>query len=378
MAKTKSGAMMSAIDSGLGLGTAVSGLLSFLPGVGLLFGIGAGIAGLFGSLGSHDEEQKKLIDSIKNERMTVTQKRNTAIRNIQSYYSNTRSAFDNKYGTGMFDRLDSSMNRVLGWTDSGRDMRDVFSALEFDSVSGKINTRLVGSGESQMTKEEYNDFMTSTFSLTDFNSEYLSYIEEELRRADSAFGLEMERLSMAEKSAIEGYESDINAVNLQLAQQFQSAFMSRRQEMVSEEMASGQASVAQSVSGIRQKDSGINQSIIQEYQEDLSRAAYASALNYLAVSMTTSIKQASDSLMQSVYQTRNSIAVGTKQTLNALDEDLRQNLQAQQDAAGGIADMEEAIDTYNEAIEDANSEMFFSREEVNEDVDNMFYTGDIF
>lgn len=377
----KSSSVGNAINSGITTATSLFGLFSAIPGINILAGIAGALIGFGFSANAHNEEQIKLINSIKNERMVVTQKRNTAIKNIQSYYKNTRSSFDNKYGTGMFDRLDTSMNKVLNWTDSGKNMKDIFDALEFDKVSGEISTRLVGTGDNQMTEEEYMDFMTSTFSLTDFNAEYLNYIEEELRRADSAFGLEMERLSEMERSAIEGYESDVNAINVQLAQQFQAAFMSRRQEQVSEEMSSGQVSVAQSTSGIRQKGSGINQSIIQEYQEDLSKAAYASALNYLVVGMDLSIQQASDNLMQSIYSTRNSIAIGTKQTLNALEQDLRQNLETQQQAAGSITDMEEAIDTYNETIEDINNDMFFNhREEVTEEIDsdNMFYTGDIF
>lgn len=334
---------------------------------GLIIGIGLGIY-------SHNQAQDAKIEQYMIRREAATRDRNRAIRDFKRVYSATKTDFDTKYGSGLFDTLNLDFQKLIGITND-KALASVLTEMSYDNVSGKITTYL----SDVITDAERDKFTSNTFNLQDFGKEYIRVLGENLRKADTEFGLQMQSLSEQEKSLIEDYQGAMAEARLQIANSFRDAFFNRQSQLISEHSTMGQASVAQATSGLRQTDSGANLTIQQEFQMDLSKVAYVSAMDYYIQQYTVSAENRTRQLMSNRYQIRNSIAQGTKAAQAAINSAIQQANENTIATMDTVKSKEGEVDVYNEAISDANDSKFFHGKDEHHDTfaDNNL-TGDIF
>lgn len=328
--------------SGVSAGAAVGGGM----GAGIGAAIGATVGTILGFVQGNESEIDSFILDMKATRAQTTRARNQNILDVQKSISDTKSYFDSTYGSGMFDQYDSIFMEILGMPGSDS-LTTLLANMQLDNVSGVIKSRLSGTATT--------DMLTSSLSVTDINSEYLSYLQEQLRAQDTTFGLQMQSYAAEDRQIWNSYYSSVSQASLQYAQQFSSAFLNARAENVSAETAMGSASLKQASSGIRQQGSGTALTTMQQFQNDLSKVAQASTVKYLLKSYGVSLGNANDNVIYQSYQTRQSIKTSTSQQLSNLISQYNSQNATNSKYYSTITDEEAAIDEANQSIGEANA-----------------------
>lgn len=355
--------IFSGFSSGLVAGAATgNGVAAFLGG---LAGAFTGWIGSIFKRQSHNDQVAAAVEANKktmmSERTGVTVDRNKAIRDARNFISNTKNSFDTTYGSGMFDQYDAIFMNILGQNPSDS-LSTLLSNMQYDKVSGEINTRLAG--------KVSDTVLNATFSLSDINSEYLTYLQEQLRAQDTVFGEQMSIYSQEEANAYSNYYDDVYSMNLQFAQQFESAFFNQQSTNISQAMSLGSAEVSDATSGFRNTGDGSTQSSLQKFQQDLSDVAYSSTMKYMLAQYGINLKSANNNLMQTSYEIRNNIRLSTKQQLNNLVDAVNQTQQENIKSYDTVSGYEEDIDYMNEQIEEDNKYLDNGNGKETEEMDN--------
>ncbi len=332
--------------------------------------IGGGLGIIFGGLFSNN---KSKIDKYQNEqrqyRKETTRERNQMIIASNLLISNTRSTFDSKYGKGMFDQYDDIFMNILGQPASSS-LSDLFSNMQIDKVSGVINSRLAG--------KVSDDVLSSSLNVTDINETYLEYLKEQLRaQRNTAFGISMQTETMKDQYAWESYYDQVSQQSLQYAQQFESAFMSNRQENISGQQSMGEASLAQATSGIRQEGSGTTLTAMQQFQNDLSSVAQASVLKKQMQMAGLELENLQSNQIYNSYVIRQGMRQSTQQQLDSLVSAYNEYHGSATQYYIGMVDREAAVDQFNANISEAergrkglwNHDRGYNREYI-EEMDN--------
>lgn len=315
-------------------------------GMGVGAAIGIIVGGIMGAW-QESENQKAQYYITLNNRAEATANRNRNIRAAQSLINSTRVSFDSIYGEGMYDEYDALFQAIFNLptnSDGIGTVSDLLESLSFDSVSGKIESSVID----QLSENAF----TGAMSIQDINAEYLNYMKQQIHTADTVLGLQFEANTSRENQMISAYFDSVDQYNLQLAQQFDQAFLQYRTENIQNEMSEGEAALSQATSGLRQTGTGTNLTAMQQFQTDLANVAYAAALNYQVRAYELSMNAANTDLVNEIYQIRNENAVTTQQ---ALVQSINQYLQFRDQLTeyyGAIKDDEEAIYEMNQAAKD--------------------------
>lgn len=305
-----------------------------------------GTAGLLGSIFTGNKTAvNNFIDQEKLKRKDATTTRNSYIYRVQDEINKTKATFDTTYGAGLFNQYDSMFMQILDLQPSDS-LNTLLSNMQMDKVSGEITTRINGKVGEKL--------LTSALSITDINTEYLEYLKEQLRAQDTSFGLEMQNLATQERMAMKQYLNDMDAIRLQYAQQFENTFMQTRAENVQAESNLGEASLAQATSGIRQEGSGLNQTTMVQFQNDIAKVARASALKYQMKMYGYELNTKTNSFVLDSHSLRNQIKSSTMTSLGKLIDSYNQQNASNKKYYEGIADAELAIDEYNKGIKEAD------------------------
>lgn len=174
-----------------------------------------------------------------------------------------------------------------------------------------------------------------------------------MRAQDTTFGIQMQSASESERYAYNSYYQSVGQLNLQYAQQFESAFMQYRQENIEGEQAMGNASLSQATSGIRQEGSGTSLTSMQQFQNDLARVAQSSVLKMQMQMMGYDMQSATDSVIYNSYSTRQTIRQSTSTAMSQL---INSYNTYHSDAGGAyteIVDREQAVEELNKGIEES-------------------------
>ena len=338
------GGMLTGASAGASIGAAFGGIGSVFGGI-----IG-GIAGLF--TGLFTQEQKKAEyrgyrDQALIDRMEMTEQRNDLILSAKQSINSFRTSFDTTYGEGMYDIYDDLFSRILDLPSGTKTVSDLLEGLSTDNISGVITTSVLG--ENGLSEEA----LLGSISASDVNATYLQYMQETIRNSETAIGLQFQAQSYKETSYIRNYYDSIEQYNLQVAEQFNNAFLQQRANRISGETAMGEASTRQATSGIRQTGSGTNLTGIQQFQNDLSDAAYYSTLDYMIRQYEIQGNAANDNLIDRVYTIRNENAQITTQFTNDFFQSMNDYYhQLSNNYYEGIKTAEETIEEQNEYIED--------------------------
>lgn len=342
--------------------------------VGALVGLGAGM--FMGGL-QYNSDQDEKIARYKLEREANTRNRNRVIRDYKRVYSTYRSDFDTKYGNGLFDSLSMDFQKLIGITNTSA-LSSVIANMEYDKISGEITSKLTGDN-ALISKKDRITFSENTFNLQEFGEEYLRVLGENLRKADTEFGIQMQSISEQEKGIIDDYNSAMISARTELAYSFKNAFLNRQAEQVSENASLGQASVAQATSGLRQTDSGSNLTIQQQFQMDLSNVVYLSIGEYYLQQYKMSSENRTRQMVGNMYQLRSSIAQGTKAAEAAINTAIQQANETTISAIDSAVDYENAIYQQNKDIGNTNdSKIALRKDKYVYDEFHHELTGDIF
>ena len=327
---------------------------SVFPGLGTAIGaaVGAGLGLIFGGLfGDADAKQqlREISDSLKNDRMEATSNRNDTIIAARRMINNTRNSFDATYGTGMYDEYDELFQTIFNLPAGTQTVSDLLESLSTDTISGKITSSVFG--------KLSTDSLTESLSLQDINAGYLEYMKQQIHTADTVLGMQFAYNTERENMMIDSYLNSVEEYNLQLAQQFDTAFLQRRMERVNEEMAMGEASTAQASSGMRQTGTGTNLTTIQQYQNDLADVAYSSMLSYALRGYQLQGERTNADLLAEVYSIRKQNAMTTQEALNSSIDSYNQAREDQLAAADTIEDLEGAINEMNDELDDVHKQL---------------------
>ncbi len=332
------GATMGAVGGPLGAG--IGAIVGFLGG--LIFG---GFQG--------DAQAKQQLNEwsaqARNSRMEATVARNRTIQSAQRMISNTRNSFDSVYGEGMYDEYDELFQTIFNLPAGTQTVSDLLESLKFDTVSGKITSSVYDS----MASSSLSDVL----SLKDINANYLEYMKQQIHTSDTVLGMQFAYNTEQENMMIDSYFDNIDQYNLQLAQQFNQAFLQRRSELASAEMAMGEASAAQASSGMRQTGTGTNTTNLQKFQNDLADVAYASSINYMLRMYQMQGKRSNADLLADVYAIRYQNEMTTKEALNASIEGYNEAREEQINAAETIKDLEGTIEEYNDQLDEIHKQL---------------------
>lgn len=305
--------------------------------------IGSIVNVLMGNGEEIDEYQNTAMQA----RKETTRERNKYIYQAKNYINSTRSSFDSTYGNGMFDQYDDIFMQILGMEGS-TSLADLLSNMQMDKVSGVINSKV-----SNLIGEDILTASLSVKGLQNISNEYYNYIQEQLRAQDTTFGIQMQSASESERYAYNSYYQSVGQLNLQYAQQFESAFMQYRQENIEGEQAMGNASLSQATSGIRQEGSGTSLTSMQQFQNDLARVAQSSVLKKQMQMMGYDMQSATDSVIYNSYSTRQTIRQSTSTAMSQL---INSYNTYHSDAGGAyteIVDREQAVEELNKGIEES-------------------------
>ena len=306
--------------------------------------IGGGFLGLFDK-NKKIEEYKGLRDTAIVNMSEATELRNNLITDAQRSISGFRTKFDNAYGEGMYDTYDALFKRIFNLPSGSETVSGLLESLSLDSVSGDITT-IAGGKLSQAA-------LTGSISASDINSAYLEYMQEMRRDSETAIGLQFRSQSYKENAIIRNYYSSMDDYNLQVAQQFSNAFLSQRSTHVGLAGALGEAEAAQASSGLRQTESSHALTSQQQFQQDLSDAAYYSTLDYMIGQYMAGTSEANTGLIDSIYQIRNENAQLTEQfTSDFLDSMNDYYGSLIKDYYRPISDYDGEIDEYKDQIRD--------------------------
>ena len=333
--------ILGGVTSGASVGAAV---LSWIPGAGAVIGgVLGGIIGGIASLFSNNSKYKSMRKDYMLQREEITKQRNQLITSAQNIISSTRTDFDTTYGEGMYDTYDALFQKVLGLPSGTKTVSDLLESLSLDNVSGVINTKVGG----QLSLEA----LTGSISADDINSAYLEFMQNQIRDADTLIGLQFQANTQRERSAISSYYDSLDQYNLQLAEQFSSAFLQQRETNAGFATSMGEASMAQSVSGIRQTGSGRNLTTIQKFQKDLSDVAYASTLSYMINAYGMQGSSMNQNLFDQIYSIRNENAVMTEQFTNDFFSSMNKFYgQLTNSFYYGIKEAEDSVEILNDEI----------------------------
>lgn len=313
-------------------------------GMGVGAAVGIIVGGIMGAW-QESENQKAQYYITLNERAAATANRNSNIRAAQSLINRTRVSFDSVYGEGMYDEYDALFQAIFNLPTNSNGIgtvSDLLESLSFDSVSGVITSSVEGISENALT---------GSMSIQDINAEYLNYMKQQIHTADTVLGLQFEANTARENQMISAYFDSVDQYNLQLAQQFDQAFLQYRTENIQNEMAEGEAALSQATSGLRQTGTGTNLTTMQQFQTDLANVAYASALNYQIRAYELSMNAANTDLVNEIYQIRNENAVTTQQ---ALVQSINQYLEFRDQ----LAEYHSAIHKDEQTIKELNKQAY--------------------
>ena len=220
------------------------------------------------------------------------------------------------------------------------------------TTSGKVEH--ISNALSNITRSA----LTGSLSLQDINAEYLNYMKQQIHTADTVLGLQFQANTARENQMVSAYFDSVEQYNLQLAQQFDQAFLQYRTENIQNEMLEGEAAVAQATSGMRQTGTGTNMTTMQQFQTDLSNVAYASSLSYQIKAYELSMEATNRDLINEIYQIRNENAITTQQALEASVNQYNQARDEQREYYYNIKDYTEAIEEYNDEMREASSNVW--------------------
>ena len=331
------------------VGASVSG-----PLAGLGAALGAVAGALFGLVtgGLQDAQLKEQYrgqrDQFIIDRMEAAEQRNDMILQAQSEISAFRTSFDSTYGEGMYDTYNDLFTSILNLPSGTKTVSDLLETLSLDNVSGKIESSLLG--EDALS----SDMLTASISASDVNSTYLQFMQEQIRSSETVIGMQFAAQSYRENSYVRDYFDSMDQYNLQLAEQFSNAFLQQRMNRLSGQSAMGEASTAQATSGIRQTGSGTNLTTIQQFQNDLSDAAYYSTMDYYIRAYQMEGQGAANNLIDQVYGIRNENAQMTIQFTNDFFNQMNSAFNNLEQYYSGIQDKEEEINQYTENINEIN------------------------
>ncbi len=333
---------LSAVVSGATAGASIGG------GIGAVIGgaIGFGVELIQGITVGNKKKVNAYIDQAKGLRKDATINRNKFIVTAKDSINKTKSEFDTTYGKGMFDQYDAIFMNILGLSPSNS-LNTLLSNMQMDKVSGEITSRLNGKVDSKL--------LSSALSISDINSEYLEYLKEQMRAQETEFGLEMQSLANQDKYAYEQYYRDMGNLRLQYAQQFEQDFLQARTSELQTASSLGDASLEQATSGIRQTGSGTTQTMMVQFQNDLSNVARASATKFQLKMMGYEFESNTQSLMLNSYNIRNTINKSSLSMIGGLINKYNQQNSANKDYYLGILDSELAIDELNKGIYEADN-----------------------
>ena len=339
----------------------ITGTLSGIGALSGLTGVGLGVAGPIGlgiglllgaiSIFQNQSELRSQRDVYRNQLGQLRTQRNSLITNAQKYISDQRSYFDSTYGEGMYDTYDELFRKILGMPSGSQTVSDLLESLSLDDENGVIKSSTAG-----LVTE---DMLTGSISLSDINSTYLEYMQNQIMDSESVLGLQFRQRTAEENQILSAYRSSIEQYNLETAQKFSDAFLSHRSELLSSAAAMGEALSAQSGSGIRQTGSGRNLTNIQKFQQDLSDAAYASTIGYLMDSYKLGIGQAEENLIYNVQRIRNENAIAVEQFTNEMISSMNRYYGELGQAASEINSAEETIGAVNEEIDRINDSLWW-------------------
>ena len=233
---------------------------------------------------------------------TTLSERNDVIRDLRANINLARNDYDMTYGKGSYDKIEQSVIGLLNLENTTA-LREVLSKMQEDKVANNIASRMLNyelgynddEGNPAMTggnytQEDINKFIESAISLSDLGNAYTNYLFDTYSNADTEFGDKAKALTTAQTQAIEDYEQSIGASNLDLSQQFASAFFNYREQNIAGEEQLGRAQAEQSSSGIRTTSRTATGSKMQKVRNDIARASYLSTLKYLTNRLTASYK----------------------------------------------------------------------------------------
>ena len=345
------------VSTGLSIGTAAlsagaaisATTAAWLGPVGLVVGFGLG--GLLGAW-QESERNRSLFYQYKNERAEATRYLNRNIVNAQSLINRTRTSFDMTYGEGMYDQYDDLFQTIFNLPSGSQTVSDLLESLTISTTSGKVEH--ISNALSNMTRSA----LTGSLSLQDINAEYLNYMKQQIHTADTVLGLQFQANTARENQIVSAYFDSVEQYNLQLAQQFDQAFLQYRTENIQNEMLEGEAAVAQATSGMRQTGTGTNMTTMQQFQTDLANVAYASSLSYQIKAYELSMEATNRDLINEIYQIRNENAITTQQALEASVNQYNQARDEQREYYYNIKDYTEAIEEYNDEMREASSNVW--------------------
>lgn len=324
--------------AGASIGSMFGGLGA---GIGALIGGGIGIiVGLFTSGTDSKEELRQERDDYQIAKDQSQLNRNQLISTIQGQIKQTRNDIDLTYGEGTFDLYDQLFAEIFNLPEGSSTLNDIFENASLDKYYGQMSDKLSGSYD----MSESVDYMT----LSDINKGYQEYLASLVRGGDTQIGLTFKRRNMQEQMLIESYYDDIDSYRLQMAQSFKDTFLTRVEEQAQGEMALGEASVAQAVSGIRQQGSGTNLTMQQQFQNDLASIAYASSLDYAVTMYQLYMETQNKSLTASVEDIRLQNSMDVKTAISSILNSINAQNQNNYNAMIGVIDSEK---TYTEAKE---------------------------
>ena len=341
---------MSAVTMGISGAASGAAIGATFGGAGGPIGAGVGAAvgiivgGIMGAW-QESENQKAQYYITLNERAAATANRNSNIRAAQALINRTRVSFDSVYGEGMYDEYDALFQAIFNLPTNSNGIgtvSDLLESLSFDSKSGEITSSVEGLSENALT---------GAMSIQDINAEYLNYMKQQIHTADTVLGLQFEANTARENQMISAYFDSVDQYNLQLAQQFDQAFLQYRTENIQNEMAEGEAALSQATSGLRQTGTGTNLTTMQQFQTDLANVAYAAALNYQVRAYELSMNAANTDLVNEIYQIRNENAVTTQQ---ALVQSINQYLEFRDQ----LAEYHSAIHKDEQTIKELNKQAY--------------------
>ena len=326
-------AMMAAIESSLG------------P-IGLILGAATLGISLWQSQTNLRNERELLLS----QREEITRQRNRYINSAKQSINAFRSDFDSTYGEGMYDTYDDLFTKILNLP-AGGTVSDILESLSLDNVSGVVNTEI---GD-RLTAAA----MTGAISASDVNSRYLQYMQETIRNGETAIGLQFQQQTQKETSLINSYNDNINQYNLALAEQFSNAFLQQRTANVGLASDMGEASTAQAASGFRQMGGGQNLTAIQQYQQDISNAAYYSTLNFAIRQYEGQMGSMNRGYIEQIAAIRNENAILTEQFTSQFFSQMNSYYSNLTGVAGNIMDAEESIDVLNQDIREHSAAIWF-------------------
>ena len=363
---TSAASILGGVASGAGIGASIGSVIPGLGNVvgGIIGGLVGGFIGIFTGDAKAKQQLRQWSDEAKLGRMEATVNRNDAIIASQRMINNTRNSFDATYGTGMYDEYDELFQTIFNLPAGTQTVSDLLESLSTDNVSGKVTSSVFGKLSS--------DSLTESLSLQDINAGYLEYMKQQIHTADTVLGMQFAYNTERENMMIDSYLSSVEEYNLQLAQQFDTAFLQRRMERINEEMTMGEASTAQAGSGMRQTGTGTNLTTIQQFQNDLADVAYSSMLSYALRGYQLQGERTNADLLAEVYSIRQQNAMTTQEALNSSIDSYNQAREDQLAAADTIKDLEEEIEEYNDRLDEIHDELGGSHYEELDPEDVMY------